>query len=397
MKGLPEGKTAVAESHTPNLDDDKAVAQASGNEDLSPASGKFRLPELEAGTIRPPANLRNELADSEVADNEVAPDEIFEAGRVLVIVGSRPILVGDLLQEVNQLIETHAANEPEARKKVQRNLLVHRLLPKFIDRQLVYLDAVRALPEGAAMEQINESLGKAFDEEALPKILEESKISRAIEFDAQLRGQGSSLRQFRQSWIDDQFVRYTVSQKMNDEKDEVSYQEMKDYYDQNLDSYKYAAKVRWEQLMIRFDRSPDREAARAMIAQIGNEVVAGAPLSAVAQRNSHDHKASEGGMQGWTTQGSLAAESLEKALFELPLNELSDVIETPLGYHIVRVLERTPAGAMPFRDAQVEIKEKLLKAKQEKRFDDYLKKLRAQTPIEVIDQTVKLPDQYLVR
>jgi parvulin-like peptidyl-prolyl isomerase len=134
-----------------------------------------------------------------------------------------------------------------------------------------------------------------------------------------------------------------------------------------------------------------------MIAEIGNEVVYGAPLDAVARRSSHDFLASEGGQQGWTTKGSLASEALDKALFELPLNELSDVIETPVGFHIVRVLERTEAGAKPFRDAQVEIKETLTNQRNEKRFDDYLTKLRSEIPIELIDKSIELPERYLIR
>lgn len=325
-----------------------------------------------------------------------SPNEVFEAGRVLVIVGSRPILVGDLLQEINELIEKHAAKEPEARKQVQRQALVHRLLPKFIDRQLVYVDAVRGLPDGADMEQINTSLAKAFDEEALPKMLEAAQCTSSLQFDAQLRALGSSLRQYKQSWMDDQFVRYSLSQKMKGD-DEVSYQEMKTYYDGHAAEYAFPAKARWEQLLIRFDRVPDRETARRMIAELGNEVVFGAPLDAVAKRSSHDFKASEGGMQGWTTQGSLASKVLDKAIFELPLNELSEVLESPIGYHIVRVLERSPAGTKPFREAQVEIKEKLLQEKQDKRFAEYLTKLRSEIPIEVVDPSVQLPDQYSVR
>ena len=219
----------------------------------------------------------------------------------------------------------------------------------------------------------------------------------ALQFDAQLRAMGSSLRQFRQSWIEDQFVKFSVSQKMQSADDEVSYQEIKDYYERHVIEYQFPARARWEQLMVRIDKFPDRQAAQRAIAEMGNEVVYGAALDAVAKKSSQDFKAKDGGQQGWITQGSLALSALDEAIFRIPLNELSDVIETPTGFHIVRVLERTPAGAKPFRDAQVEIKEKLQQAKHEKRFEDYLTKLRREIPIEVVDRSIQLPDQYIVR
>ncbi len=345
-----------------------------------------------------PAELKTD--ESLVQNDEAIPqlDEVFEPGRVLVIVGGRPILVGDMLQEINELIEKHAQQAPENQKQSQRQLLVPRMLPKFVDRQLIYIDSVRGLPEGAKIEQINESLGQSFDDEALPKFLEKSGAPSSSHFDAQLRSMGSSLRQFRQSWIEDQFVKYSISQKMRDEgEDEVSYQDMKDYYEKHASDFQFPARARWEQLVVRFDREPDRQAAHRLIAEMGNEVVYGAPLDAVAKKSSHDIKANEGGQQGWVTQGSLTLTALDDAIFQLPLNELSDVIETPAGLHIIRVLERTPAGAKPFRDAQIDIKEKLVEARHEKRFDDYLSKLRREIPIEIIDQSVKLPEQFIIR
>lgn len=326
-----------------------------------------------------------------------ASDEVFEPGRVLAIVGGRPILVGDMLQEINELIATHAQKEPEERKQATRQLLVQRMLPKFVDRQLIYVDSIRGLPEGADIEKINSSLGKAFDDEALSKLVEKSGAPSALEFDAQLRLMGSSLRQYRQSWIDDQFVKYSLGQKMQSDEEEVAYQEIRDYYDKHIDEFRIPARAKWEQLVVRFDRAPDRESARRMIAEMGNEVVYGASLDAVAKKSSHDRNAKDGGQQDWINQGSLANEALDRAIFELPLNQLSDVIETPSGLHIIRVLERMPAGAKPFRDAQVEIKEKLALAKREKRFEEYLAKLRREIPIEVVDQSIKLPEQYILR
>ncbi len=408
-----EAKPAPADSSDPYFD----IQNSSKAQPLKPMLGPTtadegstaRLPDLPkkltavASPAKLPLSKAGLQAERESIEALTLPDtspanaaDVFEPGCVLAIVGGRPILVGDMLYEINELIEKHAQKAPENLKQTQRQQLVPRMLPKFVDRQLFYVDSIRGLPEGAKIDQINESLGTSFDEEVLPKFLAKSGATTSLQFDAQLRSMDSSLRQFRQTWIDDQFVKYFVSQKMKAD-DEVSATELRDYYDKHASEYQFPARARWEQLVIRFDKTPDRQAARRTISEMGNEVVYGAPLDAVAKKSSHDFNAKNGGQQDWITKGSLAAESLDKAIFEIPLNELSDIIETPTGFHIIRVLERTPAGMKPFRDAQVEIKEKLLQAKQEKRFEEYVTRLRREIPIEVVDQSVQLPEKYLLR
>ena len=65
----------------------------------------------------------------------------------------------------------------------------------------------------------------------------------------------------------------------------------------------------------------------------------------------------------WTTQGSLASEVLDQAIFTLPVGQLSERLEDEREFHIVRVIERRDASRVPFDEAQVEIKETLRKEK----------------------------------
>src|SRR5690606_235465 len=118
--------------------------------------------------------------------------------------------------------------------------------------------------------------------------------------------------------------------------------------------------VKWEELMIRFDRSGgDRNAAWRALAEMGNEVwsqvsanpgVRGPVFAAVAKAKSHGFTASEGGLQE-TTIGSLKCDDLNTALTTLEIGRLSDCIESEQGFHLIRVLERKEAGRTPFTEA----------------------------------------------
>ena len=92
--------------------------------------------------------------------------------------------------------------------------------------------------------------------------------------------------------------------------------------------------------------------------------------------------ASKGGQQDWTSRGALVLKEIDDAIFTLPIGELSDIIETPDGYHIIRVLERTEDNHTPFLEAQVEIKKRILDEKRKAAFDDHIAKLRKEIPVE---------------
>lgn len=105
-------------------------------------------------------------------------------------------------------------------------------------------------------------------------------------------------------------------------------------------------------------------------------------MAAVAKKNSHGYMAFEGGQHDWTTKGALVLKSVDEAIFSLPVGKLSDVIESENGYHIIRVIERNDATKKPFLEAQVEIKERILNENRKKAFEEHVKKLKREIPVE---------------
>jgi parvulin-like peptidyl-prolyl isomerase len=73
----------------------------------------------------------------------------------------------------------------------------------------------------------------------------------------------------------------------------------------------------------------------------------GEDLSSLARQYSMDETSKpNGGDLGWVPKGILAPE-LDAVIFQLPLNQVSDVVTTQLGYHILQVLARDKARALP--------------------------------------------------
>lgn len=116
--------------------------------------------------------------------------------------------------------------------------------------------------------------------------------------------------------------------------------EVEDYYNSNR-ATKFTtpkqAKVRY--VMVRLDAVADakqKEAAQVRANRIVAEARGGKSFAELAKKESQDPSAEKGGEIGWLNQGQLP-EALDKQIFALAKGEISEPIETPVGFHIVKV------------------------------------------------------------
>ena len=301
----------------------------------------------------------------------------------MALVGGEPIFVGDLMFQINQIIEEKMGGAPESIKEKQRQAAIPQLLPQFVESKILYQGAVRGLPDGVDIEGIFQQVEGQFEQSALPQMMKSAGVKSVVEFDARLRGQDYSLRQLKRNWAVKQFTRHSVGQAIG-KIPETTHQEMLDRYQQKHASYEKPARARWEQIVVRFDRAGSRAEAKQMIVDIGNRIVHGANFAATAKAHSHGFNAAAGGFCDWTTQGALVLEEIDKAVFSQPVGELSDLIETERGLYIVRVIEREQASRTSFLDAQVDIKKEIEGEKRKAAFDKYVDKLRKEIPVEYL-------------
>ena len=305
----------------------------------------------------------------------------FELTKVMALVAGDPIFVGDMIFEVNQLLEKHMKGAPEEAKEMQRGKLLKRLLPKYVDQKMLYIATTNQLPEEADMEDVIKQAEKTFNEKALPDIMEKSGVPSVTQFDANLRAQGSSIRQMRRAWAKDQVSRYFLSEQVNFSRDVTPYDLLQEYRG-NYDSYAKNAKCRWEQIKINFDKSGGRFAAKDKAEDIYNRLVHGGNFQAIAKKESHGFKASSGGQHDWINKGSLVNKKIDELIFTMPTGRLSEIIETKDAWHIIRVVERINAHHTPFVEAQGAIKDRIIDKRRDEAFKKYLTNLRKEIPVE---------------
>lgn len=309
------------------------------------------------------------------------PQPFFERGKLVAQVGDQPIFYGEILGDLNQIVDREMPDASETLKDARRRELFEMMLPKLVEQKMVYVDFERNLPDlDKRLPEIMDRLEKSFYESEIPKLMKRTGVEDPRQLEARMIEAGTSMRNIKRAWKENQIVGFYLSEKFKEER-EVTHEDMVEYYRSHLDKYSFPARVRWEELMVRLDAFPTPEEARRAIESMGNEVVFGAPFDAVARRSSQGSTAAAGGRYDWTNQGSIKDADLDRQLFTIPLGYLSDVVVGPDGFRIVRVLEREPGGHKAFRDVQREIKEAIQKERRQAQINEYLDKLKRDVPV----------------
>ena len=349
---------------------------------------------------------------------QVPQNELFPPNNLIATVGSEFILYGEVSGAVEQILAPALpqvkTDADRAELEKIRQGLTKQVLGQMINTKLMFLEFLRNVEKNAGRDKLPEvqkniesKMSESFEKELtamrkqiatakpieiqklmqrdaiiprLAVLMRDNQAETLQELDAILRRYGSSLSKQIRYYGEDRLGKQTVRNQVLTT-DEVSHQEMQDYFTANAADFAVPAKARFEILTVKLANFRTRNDAWNMLAQMGNEVYFGAPFATIARKHSQEPHAQEGGLYDWTTQGSLASKPIDQALFTLEPNKLSQIIEDERGLHIVRVLERTEAGQVPFKEAQPKIKEAITLQRREVEYKKFVESLRTNTQV----------------
>ena len=142
--------------------------------------------------------------------------------------------------------------------------------------------------------------------------------------------------------------------------------EVERYYRQNRQRYQVDESIRASHILLMTqDKSDDEKAALKQKAEeVLKELQAGADFAALANEHSDDTgTVDKGGDLGWVVRGQMVP-NFEKASFALAAGELSEVISTEYGYHVIKVHERQGARVRPLEEVREEVRQELVQDRQ---------------------------------
>jgi len=125
----------------------------------------------------------------------------------------------------------------------------------------------------------------------------------------------------------------------------------------------------------------EKKAARARAQGLLERARKGEDFAALARENSADGSASRGGDLGFFPRGQTTP-GFERAAFALKPGQVSGVVETPFGYHIIKVTARQPAHTYQLGEVREALRRRLQSEEVEKRSKEYVDSLRQEAKIE---------------
>ena len=129
------------------------------------------------------------------------------------------------------------------------------------------------------------------------------------------------------------------------------------YYRDNQQEFTTPEQVRASHILIKSDK--DDAAAKAKAEALLKQVKSGADFAALAKKNSEDEgSAKNGGDLDYFGRGRMVKE-FEDAAFSLQPGQMSDVVKSPFGYHIIKVVDHKPAITKSIADVRQQIADRL--------------------------------------
>lgn len=253
-----------------------------------------------------------------------AKSEGKKEGKVLAEVNSGSITTGDFDRELKNLPEylKAMAETPQGRKE---------MLDTMVIRELILQQASKdGLDKGAELDEKLMELRK--------RLIVESFLKKKVE----------------------------VESKVSDE-------DLKKFYEQNKDKFKSGEQIRASHILVKTEKD-----AKDLLAQLK----AGGNFEDLAKKSSVDSSSAKGGDLGWFGKGSMVP-AFEKAALALKEGQISEIVKSDFGFHIIKLTGKRAAGIRPFEEVKEQIKGAIMPSKQQEIFQKIKEELKKTAKITI--------------
>ena len=217
---------------------------------------------------------------------------------------------------------------------------------------------------------------------AVEDIMHSNKLTEN-ELKAALAKEGLTFSAYRQKLRDNLGKMRLINREIKS-KIVIQDEDLRTYYQSHLQQFTDPVEIKVQQIFLPIPQL----AAAQKIAEIRIEGLGilerarkGEDFSELARKYSKGPEASEGGLLGYFKRREMLPE-LDEAAFALQPGQISDLLRTPEGFHILRVMEHKGGAPKPFLEVREKIRAIMTQDQAEKKFEAYMKTLRAKSYVE---------------
>jgi peptidyl-prolyl cis-trans isomerase C len=300
-----------------------------------------------------------------------APNALYPA--VVARVNGKAVLGRDLEQRVRAELATIGNPSWKDLRDDYKNEVTARLLAQLIGDELMYQKATAGGVVASAAETQAE-----FD-----------KVAKTYPSDAALNAELAN-RGMDRKGLSRELARNLVVQKYISDnitkKIVIAPAEIADYYSKHPDEFKHPELFRTSHILIGVPQgaTPDQDkTAKQRADALLERAKKGEDFAKLAKENSTDPSASNGGDIGLAELGELEP-SYEGAALKLKVGELSGVVKTSYGYHVIKLTDHKLAGTAPLEEIKAQLTDFLKNQKEDEEVTKLVKTLQSQAKIEIL-------------
>jgi peptidyl-prolyl cis-trans isomerase SurA len=283
--------------------------------------------------------------------------------RLAAVVNGQPITLSDVEERVGPELARLQRDAPGPERDAARKDLLHRGMESLVDEKLIETEA--------------NSLGVTVSEEELQRALENLARQQGMEladFHTAIEQQGISWETARETVRRQTLMAEVLRYKVKPRK--VSDEEVATAYATQVKDVEYEVRARHIFIATPPNSPPPRlAAAKAKAEEAQRRVKKGETFALVAREMSEGPTAKQGGDLGYFRKG-LMLPAIEQPAFLLKQGEVSDLIKTQSGYHLVMVEDRRPVPPKPLAEVKEEIRTRLMNDSVFRERENYLSTLR---------------------
>ena len=245
-------------------------------------------------------------------------------------------------------------------------------LEMLINRELLYQESQNkgVKIDKAAIDEQMKTLKKRFTDDAqFKEVLTKMKTSEA-----------SMRSHFKQGLAIQQFIDTEIAPKAT-----IPDKDLKEYYDKYPQFFKQPEKVRASHILIRVApkaKEARKAEAHKKLKDVQKKLKKGEDFSALAKESSQCPSSSRGGDLGYFTRGQMV-KSFEEVAFALKPGDVSGIVETNFGYHLIKVIEKKPGSVIAYDEVKDKLGQHLKQDKVRKEVGLYVEKLKEKAKIEI--------------